>query len=231
MMQAMSSPAADPPAAPKRRYNSNRRAMQAAQTRGDVLAAAIRLFTAAGWAGTTINAVAAAAGVSVETVYSGFGSKKGLLRAAMDVAVVGDAEPVPFVEREAFAALGHGEREQRLRAGIAVTADIHERSSGVWRAIMEAAAGDDEVEGWRRELEAGRRIDLRRSIVAITGTEPDEPLVDVVWALLGPEVYLKLTVDAGRSRDEYEAYAAEAGAAVARHHACGAAAAGRSRAR
>ena len=67
-----------------------------------------------------------------------------------------------------------------------MTADIHERSSGVWRAIMEAAAGDDEVEGWRRELEAGRRIDLRRSIVAITGTEPDEPLVDVVWALLGP---------------------------------------------
>ena len=94
----MSSPAADPPAVPKRRYNSNRRAMQAAQTRGDVLAAAIRLFTAAGWAGTTISAVAAAAGVSVETVYSGFGSKKGLLRAAMDVAVVGDAEPVPFVE-------------------------------------------------------------------------------------------------------------------------------------
>ena len=74
---------------------------------------------------------------------------------------------------------------------------------------MEAAAADEEVEGWRRELEAGRRIDLRRSVVAITGTEPDEPLVDVLWALLGPEVYLKLTVDAGRSRDECEAYATE----------------------
>ena len=37
--------------------------------------------------------------MSVETIYNGFGSKKALLREAMDVAVVGDTEPIPYAER------------------------------------------------------------------------------------------------------------------------------------
>ncbi|MGH3179671.1 MAG: TetR/AcrR family transcriptional regulator, partial [Streptosporangiaceae bacterium] len=40
--------------------------------------------------------VARAAGVSVETVYASFRSKGDLLLAAIDVAVVGDAAPVPW---------------------------------------------------------------------------------------------------------------------------------------
>jgi TetR/AcrR family transcriptional regulator, regulator of autoinduction and epiphytic fitness len=202
-MQAMSSTATTPQ---RRRYNTTRRSLQAAQTRSDVLSAAVRLFTAGGWSGTTIAAVAAEAGVSVETVYSGFGSKKGLLRGAIDVAVVGDAEPVPFVERDAFASLARGDREARLEAGVGVIADIHERSAGVWRAIMEAAVGDPDVDAWRLELERGRRVDLRRSVAAILGAEPDETTIDILWVLFGPEIYLKLTTDAGRSRAEYEAY-------------------------
>jgi AcrR family transcriptional regulator len=207
-MQAMSSAATT--GSPKRRpYNSTRRSLQAAQTKDDVLGAAVRLFTASGWSGTTIAAVAAEAGVAVETVYSGFGSKKGLLRAATDVAVVGDTEPVPFVEREAFASLSRGDQEARLEAGLRVLTDIHERTAGVWRAIVEASAGNPEIDAWRLELERGRRLDVRRSIAAILGAEPDETTVDIVWVLFGPEVYLKLTADTGRSRAEYEAYARE----------------------
>src|SRR5690554_2448277 len=89
----------------KRPYNSTRRARQAAQTRADVLAAAMALFAEQGWAGTTLAAIADEAGVSVETIYNGFGSKKALLREAFDVAVVGDAEPIPLAERPEFAAL------------------------------------------------------------------------------------------------------------------------------
>jgi AcrR family transcriptional regulator len=55
-----------------RTYSSNRRAAQAAQTRADVVAAAVDCFRANGWSGTTMNAVAEKAGVSVETVYDGF---------------------------------------------------------------------------------------------------------------------------------------------------------------
>ncbi|MGH9133320.1 MAG: TetR/AcrR family transcriptional regulator, partial [Ilumatobacteraceae bacterium] len=73
----------------RRPYRSTRRKQQAARTRSDVLAAAVRLFAEHGWSGSTLAAIAREADVAVETVYGAFGSKKGLLRAAMDVAVVG----------------------------------------------------------------------------------------------------------------------------------------------
>ena len=92
--------------------------------------------------------------MAVETIYSGFGSKKALLRAAMDMAVVGDADPIPFVERVEFTRLGEGTRDERLTRAITVVTNTHERSAGVWRAIMEAAVADPEIDEWRVELEA-----------------------------------------------------------------------------
>src|SRR3954466_6982333 len=89
----------------KRQYSSSLRARQAADTKAQVLAAAAELFEETGWSGTTVAAIAKRAGVAVETVYSGVGSKKQVLRAVLDYAVVGDADPVPLVERDVFAAL------------------------------------------------------------------------------------------------------------------------------
>ena len=54
---------------PRRRYDSTRRQAQAARTRQDILAAAHDLFLERGYAGTTLAAIAKAAGVVVETVY------------------------------------------------------------------------------------------------------------------------------------------------------------------
>jgi AcrR family transcriptional regulator len=194
----------------KRAYNSSRRTLQAAQTRDEVLRAGTELFRAAGWAGTTLAAIAEAAGVSVETVYNGFGSKKGLLRAAMDVAVVGDAEPIPFVDRSEFLQLGEGTREERIARGAAVVADTHERSAGVWQAVVEAASADEEVDAWRLEWEQNRRLDVGRSIALVLGFGPDEQLITMLWVLYSPEAYLKLVHDAGLTREAYEAFLVEA---------------------
>jgi AcrR family transcriptional regulator len=192
-----------------RRYDSSRRVRQAAQTRSEVLAAAVELFNELGWAGTTLAAVAAKAGVAVETIYSGFGSKKGLLRAAMDVAVVGDAEPIPFIAREEAARFGRGSLAQRLQAAADVQAEIHERSAGVWQAILAAASADPEVDAWRRELELGRRADVGHALGAIFGRPMPQQVIDGCWAVLAPEVYTKLTVDAGWTRAEYEGWVRE----------------------
>jgi AcrR family transcriptional regulator len=204
LQDVSSRPALPEPDAPTRRYNSTRRARQAAETREEVLAAAMRLFTTQGWAGTTVRAVAAEAGVAVETVYSGFESKKGLLRAAMDAGVVGDAEPIPFVERDEFHRLGHGSVSERIQSAVSLQASIHERTIGVWRAIMEAAGADPEIESWRCELERGRRIDFGRAMTVMFEREFDQVTLDLLWSLFGPEVYLKLTVDAGLGRADYE---------------------------
>jgi len=83
-----------------RTYDSSRRRAQAARTRAAILAAARATFLAQGYSATTIAAVAAAAGVSVDTIYKQFRGKAGLLKAVYDVAIVGDDEPVPFAERE-----------------------------------------------------------------------------------------------------------------------------------
>jgi AcrR family transcriptional regulator len=209
-MQPMSSSARRPRDQPARTYDSTRRARQAAQTREEVLAAAVTLFNEQGWAATKLADIAARAGVAVETIYSGFGSKKGLLRAAMDVAVVGDAAPVPFSEREEFLQLGRGPLDARLRAAATVTAEIHERSSGVWHAIVVAAAGDTEVETWRVQLERGRRTQVEASLALIVDHPIDARTADICSALYSPEVYTQLTRDAGWKRAEYEQRLCEA---------------------
>src|SRR2546428_14103743 len=59
-------------AKPPRRYDSTRRRAQAAETRQDILKAALQLFLEGCYAGTTISDVAAAAGEGGgETCYGG----------------------------------------------------------------------------------------------------------------------------------------------------------------
>ncbi|MEO5821615.1 MAG: helix-turn-helix domain-containing protein [Vicinamibacteraceae bacterium] len=69
----------------KRRYRSDRRAAAALATRADITAAARRLFVANGYASTSIVAIAAEAGVAVQTVYAVFGNKRAVLESMLDV--------------------------------------------------------------------------------------------------------------------------------------------------
>ena len=71
-----------------RTYRSELRQQQAEQTRSRVVAAAAELFAADGYARTTLAKIAAAAGVSAETV-QGQGPKAALLIAAVEYAAFG----------------------------------------------------------------------------------------------------------------------------------------------
>ena len=83
----------------RRSYDSSRRQEQARQSRARVLAAARRRFLDEGYAATALPAVAADAGVSVESIYKAFRNKAGVLKAVFDVAVAGDDEPVAIMDR------------------------------------------------------------------------------------------------------------------------------------
>src|SRR2546422_11044216 len=78
---------------PPRRYDSTRRRAQAAQTRQDILKAALQLFLEGGYAGTTINDVAAAAGVAVEDIYPGVGRQGALFKRGMGGGIAGGGPP------------------------------------------------------------------------------------------------------------------------------------------
>ena len=90
------------PAPSGRAYASPLRRAQAETTRATVLDAAAALFVREGYLRTTMKAIAAEAGTSVETVYAQ-GSKSALLLTCVDRALGGDDDDVPLTDRTAFA--------------------------------------------------------------------------------------------------------------------------------
>ena len=74
----------------QRRYDSSGRQQQASRNRMTMLQSARSLFLDRGFGATTMPAVAAEAGVSVQTVYKAFGNKAGLAKAVFDVTIAGD---------------------------------------------------------------------------------------------------------------------------------------------
>src|SRR5690349_5466244 len=70
----------------KRAYRSPKRQQRAAESRRSILTAARDLFTQHGYAGTTLEAIAEAAGVSPKTVVARFSSKRGILAEILDPA-------------------------------------------------------------------------------------------------------------------------------------------------
>jgi AcrR family transcriptional regulator len=195
--------------APARRpYRSPRRQQQAAETRAAVVGAATRLFGERGWAATGMRDVAREAGVSVETVYASFRTKADLLMAAIDVAVTGDAAPVPIAERPEFAALGRGSRAQRCRAAAQLATDVNRRTIGVNLALREAAASDPSLDGLRRKREEDRRSDIAAAAALVTGHEVAPERVDAVWAVVDGGVFRMLTDLRRWSIEQYEAWLA-----------------------
>ena len=95
-------------------YHSPLRARQAAETRRTIVDAAITLFKERGWAATTLPMVAAEAGTAVDTIYSVFGSKSGLLMEAIDLAIAGDDDPTAMVDRPELAEFGSGRQDRAL---------------------------------------------------------------------------------------------------------------------
>ena len=174
-----------------------------------MLDAAIRLFAENGWAGTGMRDVARVAGVAVETVYSNFGSKPELLLAAIDVAVVGDIQPIPLGERPEFAALGEGPLSARVRAAARLNREVHERTYGIGKALREAAAGDTELAKRLSEAEARRRMNIEQGAHLVAGRPITDTARDGLWAVLSMEVYQLLVDRAGWSAERYEDWIAD----------------------
>jgi AcrR family transcriptional regulator len=170
--------------------------------------AARELFVANGWAATGMRDVAAAAGVALETVYSHFSSKRGLLRAVADIAVVGDDAPLPLAGRPEFVAMGRGRRAARLRAAAAVVTAVHVRTAPVAKLLREAAPSDPEIAELLQATRERQRLDVAAGLRLITGRVPTPPECDGVWAVVSVEVFLLLVEESGWTPEQYEAWVA-----------------------
>src|SRR6201986_3381137 len=94
---------------------------QTALTQQRSLAAATELFLADGYVATTLEAVARRARVAARTVYVRFGTKAAPFKRVVDVAIVGDTEPVDVLGRDwMIEAMTAPTLAGRIAAGAAV---------------------------------------------------------------------------------------------------------------
>jgi AcrR family transcriptional regulator len=145
--------------------------------------------------------VARAAQVSVETVYSSVGAKTDLLKVCLDVAVVGDDEPIPLADRPEFQALGEGAFEERAAAVGRLLAGLHHRNARLRRVLEQAAAADHDLTELVARSYETERESFRQGIAAVLGREPRSQDVDALRAVLGHDVYVIL-VDVSSWTDE-----------------------------
>ena len=188
----------------KRTYRSELRGQQAEQTRRAVLEAAHGLFVTRGFAGTGMREVATAAGVALETVYSHFASKRGLLRGVMDAAVVGDDAPERLAQRAEFLAMGEGSRPTRIRRAAGVLRAIHERTAPIAALLQDGARADAAIAQMLREARERQRLDTATGFELVVGRPPTVVERDGLWAVVSPDVYLLLVQGSGWSPEQYQ---------------------------
>lgn len=191
-----------------RRYDSPIRTQRAQETRRALMDAASRLFTTRGWAASGMRDVAEEAGVATETVYSYFSSKRALLQAVIDVAVVGDEHALALADRDEFGALGRGRRGERLAAAASLVRTVHERTAGFAMVLREAAPSDEQIAELLQATRARQREDVAAGVVLIIGRPPTRVETDELGALLSPELYILLVNESGWTPAAYESWVA-----------------------
>lgn len=175
-----------------------------------VIDAAAAQFAEQGYGATTVDAVSKRSNVPPATVYRLFGSKLGILKAWLDVAIGGDDAPLAVTDRPRVADLLAETDPQRLIAGFAaVTAAIHGRSNTVYRILAGAAETDPAADDLLREIQQQRAAGQRRltqSLARLGGLRAglSEPrAADAVYAIMSPETYRLLVIDRRWSARRY----------------------------
>ena len=194
------------------------------RSRHRLVVAAGEVFAEQGYTGATVQAIAERAGVSLQTLYAAWGSKRALLRAHLESTMTGSSTAItegrwaPQVEAELRGELDPGP-EARLRALAALFRMVAERVGPVWRLYRDAAAADPEIAADHAELERQRRRTLIGALAGLddgclrSGLTRDRA-VDTLLVLASPATYESLVGNRGYSMDEFEAWLADALVAV-----------------
>ena len=181
------------------------RAERARRTRRRIIAAATGLFLERGYAGATMRAIAEAAGVALPTVELGFGTKATLLQAAIDVAIAGDDEPVPVLDRAwADTAARAPTPAELLAVAAEVITAAQSRSAGLVLAVFEGGRTDPDLAALARELTEQRAATAGWLVAALAAIAPPHAeAVDDVWLLMDPAIFDRLVRHRGWTPERY----------------------------
>ena len=186
----------------KRRYDSSGRLEQARRNRDAILRAAERQLNEQGYAGATLAAIAAEAGVSVETVYKAFGGKAGLVRALYEQGLAG-AGTVPAYERSDAMREREKEPAAVMREWGLLTAEVASLVTPIRLLMRSAAATDQEMARLLEDIENERLQRMRHHARYLKdrGYLRDDVTVgeatDILWVCSSAELYELLVLRRG----------------------------------
>jgi AcrR family transcriptional regulator len=199
-----------------RPYDAPRRREQAEATRIAIITAARRLFERDGYAGTSVAAVAREAAVTPRTVYLGFETKAGVLRAVWNRALRGERDEAPVAEQRWFQeVLEEPDPERTLRLNARNSRRFKERSTELLQVVRDAAPLEPEIAAlWERiqteyHENQGAVVEslgpgaMRRGLTAGRAA-------DIVWTLNHPNTWIQLAVLRGWTPAQYERWVGDA---------------------
>ena len=207
-----------PPTIEPYRRRRNAGAASREETRRRLLAAADELFQTQGYLATTVAAIAERAGVSLQTLYLAWGSKRALLRAASAAAAVASEIPMrpeewgATIRAELASDVGDDTTAAAYLAAVSrLFVRVTERTAPYRGMHRRAAATDPEIASdWEATMAESRRtmIEVARGIPrqGLRTGLTDEAIADTLWAIASPEVYDLLTTQGGYTPAAFESW-------------------------
>ena len=195
----------------KRSYRSPLRQARALATRRAIVDAAIQRFVRDGYVATSVDAIAASAGVARATVFATFGGKPALLKAAYDAAFGEGDERTPLIRRpEAQAVLAQNDPRRYLEAYVSLIAGIFALVAPIHEVVRAASDSDAEVRAVWTQIGTERLNGARRIVAHLDergGLRSELDLAraaDFIWVINDPGFYHMLVHERGWSPQEYE---------------------------
>lgn len=176
--------------------------------------AASRLFEERGYAGTSMAAIAGAAGVAPQTVFVVFGNKTGLLAEAIDVALAGDERPIAMADRGPWREGSPTSAEDAARDFARAATEVLDRAGRLIQVADSAARQDPSLEPMRIAGHKGRLADVRRvaEVFSAAGYLRDGISVDaaaeLLWTLTSPDTFGAFTELLGWSTTRFQRWIA-----------------------
>jgi AcrR family transcriptional regulator len=201
----------------RRTYDATRRRAAALRTRTTILEAAKAMFVERGYAGTTMAAIAKAAGVSHETVYASFGPKPALFKYLVEVALSLAEVPVPALERQWVKEVGaEPDPDRKIEMFAHAITAMHERLAPLFLVLVEGARTDPELNTYAEELRRRRATHMRvfaADLCAAGGLREGlsvETAGDVIYALNASEFFMLFVRERGWDPESFEKWVADA---------------------
>jgi len=183
---------------------------RARATRLRITKAAYTLFCERGYAGTTMNDIAEAAGVAVQTVYFTFHTKSELLSRAYDYAVLGDGEPVPPDKTAWYMRMTDDpDVTAALRHAVEGIGAIMKRAAPLDTVVRAGAGSDPDTaavrdfhERWRAQG-YGAIVEILTAKSALRVGLSEERATQLLLLYLGMDVYRVLVLDFGWQHQDW----------------------------